>query len=97
MLSSIALISIRLTPARDVKLAVSSVLADLDTGKLRVATRKPGTQEWETHQWIKKAVLLSFRLEDNKVLEGGATATLIKYPQNSLITPRPISRLVVFA
>ena len=51
--------------------AVEEVIAGLDAGKLRVA-EKHG-KEWVTHQWIKKAVLLSFRLEDNRVLEGGAT------------------------
>jgi 2,3,4,5-tetrahydropyridine-2,6-dicarboxylate N-succinyltransferase len=43
--------------------AVEHVLADLDAGRLRVA-EKVGA-EWVTHQWIKKAVLLSFRLTDN--------------------------------
>ena len=47
--------------------AVAKVLAELDAGTLRVA-EKIGT-DWVTHQWIKKAVLLSFRLEDNVVLD----------------------------
>ena len=51
--------------------AVEEVIAGLDSGKLRVAEKNGG--KWVTHQWIKKAVLLSFRLEDNRVLEGGAT------------------------
>jgi len=51
--------------------AVEEVIAGLDSGKLRVAEKANG--EWITHQWIKKAVLLSFRLEDNRVMEGGAT------------------------
>ena len=46
-----------------VKEAVAEVLAGLDSGKLRVAEKRDG--EWVTHQWIKKAVLLSFRLADN--------------------------------
>ena len=50
--------------------AVEEVIAGLDSGKLRVAEKSGG--EWVTHQWIKKAVLLSFRLEDNRVMEGGA-------------------------
>lgn len=57
----------------EIKDAVSSVLSDLDSGKLRVASRVGDTQQWETHQWLKKAVLLSFRLEDNKLLDGGCT------------------------
>jgi 2,3,4,5-tetrahydropyridine-2-carboxylate N-succinyltransferase len=55
----------------DVKEAVASVLADLDAGKLRVASKQGG--EWVTHQWIKKAVLLSFRLRDNEIMQGGYT------------------------
>jgi 2,3,4,5-tetrahydropyridine-2-carboxylate N-succinyltransferase len=55
----------------DVKEAVASVLADLDAGKLRVAAKQGG--EWVTHQWIKKAVLLSFRLRDNEIMQGGYT------------------------
>ncbi len=51
--------------------AVEHVIAGLDSGKLRVAEKSGG--RWTTHQWIKKAVLLSFRLEDNRVMEGGAT------------------------
>ena len=51
--------------------AVEDVIAGLDAGRLRVAEKSGG--QWVTHQWIKKAVLLSFRLEDNRVMEGGAT------------------------
>jgi len=51
--------------------AVEHAIAGLDAGKLRVAEKRGG--EWVTHQWLKKAVLLSFRLEDNRVMEGGAT------------------------
>ena len=54
-----------------VKEAVAKVLADLDAGRLRVAEKRTG--EWITHQWIKKAVLLSFRLRDNEVMQGGYT------------------------
>jgi 2,3,4,5-tetrahydropyridine-2-carboxylate N-succinyltransferase len=55
----------------DVKDAVAKVLAGLDSGKLRVAEKKDG--KWITHQWIKKAVLLSFRLRDNEIMQGGYT------------------------
>ena len=54
-----------------IKDAVEEVIAGLDAGRLRVAEKTGG--EWVTHQWIKKAVLLSFRLEDNRVIEGGGT------------------------
>ena len=50
--------------------AVEHVIAELNAGRLRVATRDaPG--QWTTHQWIKKAVLLSFRLKDNEVMRAG--------------------------
>ncbi|HWI14068.1 MAG TPA: 2,3,4,5-tetrahydropyridine-2,6-dicarboxylate N-succinyltransferase, partial [Burkholderiales bacterium] len=41
--------------------AVNETIAQLDSGKLRVAEKQNG--EWVTHQWVKKAVLLSFRLQ----------------------------------
>jgi 2,3,4,5-tetrahydropyridine-2,6-dicarboxylate N-succinyltransferase len=53
----------------DVKDAVGHVIADLDAGRLRVAEKKGG--EWQVHQWVKKAVLLSFRLRDNEIMQGG--------------------------
>ncbi|ACT50180.1 MULTISPECIES: 2,3,4,5-tetrahydropyridine-2,6-dicarboxylate N-succinyltransferase [Methylovorus] len=68
------------TATAEVKDAVFSVLADLDAGKLRVAERVGDTQEWTTHQWIKKAVLLSFRLEDNVLLDDGVTKYFDKVP-----------------
>ena len=49
--------------------AVEHALAALDAGRLRVAEKRAG--EWITHEWLKKAVLLSFRLEDNRVIGGG--------------------------
>jgi 2,3,4,5-tetrahydropyridine-2,6-dicarboxylate N-succinyltransferase len=51
--------------------AVAWVLSQLDNGKLRVAEKVDG--EWITHQWVKKAVLLSFRLEDNRVMDDGVS------------------------
>ena len=53
--------------------AVSEVLNKLNSGELRVASRIGDSQDWETHQWIKKAVLLSFRLKDNEMMPGGST------------------------
>ncbi len=50
--------------------AVEHVIAQLNSGKLRVATRE-SVGQWTTHQWIKKAVLLSFRLKDNEVIKAG--------------------------
>lgn len=66
--------------SKEVKEAVASVLADLDAGKLRVASRIGDTQDWETHQWLKKAVLLSFRLQDNVLMDGGCTKYFDKVP-----------------
>jgi 2,3,4,5-tetrahydropyridine-2-carboxylate N-succinyltransferase len=58
--------------------AVEDVIAGLDSGKLRVAEKVDG--KWQTNQRLKKAVLLSFRLEDNRVMEGGATRYFDKVP-----------------
>ncbi len=58
--------------------AVNHILAELDAGKLRVAEKIDG--QWVTHQWLKKAVLLSFRLEDNAVMDGGALRYYDKVP-----------------
>lgn len=49
--------------------AVAHVLEQLDSGSLRVAQKVDGT--WHVNQWVKKAVLLSFRLEDNIVMPSG--------------------------
>jgi len=57
-----------LKPARQLRAAVEEAIAGLDSGKLRVAEKIDG--EWVTHQWLKKAVLLSFRLQDNRVIDG---------------------------
>lgn len=60
------------------KEAVAEAIDGLDAGKLRVA-EKSGS-DWTTHQWLKKAVLLSFRLEDNKVIRDGYTNYFDKVP-----------------
>jgi 2,3,4,5-tetrahydropyridine-2-carboxylate N-succinyltransferase len=61
-----------LTPGSDraVADAVEAVLAGLDSGDIRVAEKLAG--DWVVHQWVKKAVLLSFRLQDNVMLDAGA-------------------------
>ena len=58
---------------KEIKDTVDELLNNLNNGSLRVATRIKDSQEWETHQWIKKAVLLSFRLYDNEVMKSGYT------------------------
>ena len=65
-----------LSPAaapKEVLDAVEHVIAELNKGRLRVATRQ-GVGQWTVHQWIKKAVLLSFRLKDNAVMKAGDLA-----------------------
>jgi 2,3,4,5-tetrahydropyridine-2-carboxylate N-succinyltransferase len=60
-----------LSPAsapRAVRDAVEEVIAGLDAGTLRCAEKTGG--KWVTNQWVKKAVLLSFRLADNRVIDG---------------------------
>src|SRR5262245_9930749 len=54
----------------EVRQTVEYVIAELDAGRLRVASRA-GVGQWTTHQWIKKAVLLSFRLTDNILMRSG--------------------------
>ena len=56
-----------LKATKSLRAAVKQVIAGLDAGKLRVAEKTGG--RWITHEWLKKAVLLSFRLEDNRVIE----------------------------
>src|SRR5690606_26171646 len=53
-----------------VREAVQTVLARLDDGSFRVAERDAGGA-WQVNQWLKKAVLLSFRLNDMELIEGG--------------------------
>lgn len=72
----------QISPAQapaDVREAVRHVLAELDAGRLRVATRE-GVGQWTVHQWIKKAVLLSFRLTDNAPVRAGELAFFDKVP-----------------
>jgi 2,3,4,5-tetrahydropyridine-2-carboxylate N-succinyltransferase len=72
-----ASISPATTDAR-LKQAVDETISLLDEGRLRVAEKSAGS--WITHQWIKKAVLLSFRLHDNSVIDAGATRYYDKVP-----------------
>lgn len=57
--------------SEEIKNAVRKALALLDRGQARVAEKKAG--EWVVNQWLKKAVLLSFRLSGNRIFEGGST------------------------
>ena len=66
----------KITPenvSSDIKDAINQTINGLNDGSLRVASRIKDSQNWETHQWIKKAVLLSFRIKENKVMDGKYT------------------------
>ena len=58
--------------------AVNTAITMLDSGEARVAEKTDG--DWHVHQWLKKAVLLSFRLNSNKVIEGGHSRFYDKVP-----------------
>ena len=66
------------TVSTQVKQAVMDTILLLDSGKLRVAEKIAGV--WVTHQWLKKAVLLSFRIHDNQVIEGAESRYFDKVP-----------------
>lgn len=59
--------------------AIEQTLADLNTGKLRVAERNPAG-EWKSQEWVKKAILLYFRLKQMKVFEAGDLKFYDKVP-----------------
>jgi 2,3,4,5-tetrahydropyridine-2-carboxylate N-succinyltransferase len=66
----------KITPenvSTDIKDAINQTIDGLNDGSLRVASRIKDSQNWETHQWIKKAVLLSFRIKENEVMDGNYT------------------------
>ena len=55
---------------QDIRAAVDNTITQLNNGSIRVATRH-GVGQWTVHQWIKKAVLLSFKLNDNELMRAG--------------------------
>lgn len=61
-----------------IRSAVQQVLGQLESGTLRVAEKKSGA--WTVNEWVKKAVLLSFRLEDNRVMDSCYTKFYDKVP-----------------
>src|SRR6478672_596588 len=70
-----------LGPGRvDAKLkdAIERVIADLDAGAIRVAEKREGA--WTVNQWVKQAVLLSFRINENRMIEGAYTRYFDKVP-----------------
>ncbi|MCC7412080.1 MAG: 2,3,4,5-tetrahydropyridine-2,6-dicarboxylate N-succinyltransferase [Gammaproteobacteria bacterium] len=62
----------------DLRAAVEESLDGLESGHLRVAEKTGDT--WRVHEWLKKAVLLSFRMQDNQVIDGGFTRYYDKVP-----------------
>ncbi|RUO32043.1 2,3,4,5-tetrahydropyridine-2,6-dicarboxylate N-succinyltransferase [Aliidiomarina sedimenti] len=62
----------------EIRDAVRQALDGLDSGTLRVAEKKDG--DWVVNEWVKKAVLLSFRLNDNELMDGGETRFFDKVP-----------------
>ena len=65
-------------PEPELRAAVEECLEGLDAGTLRVAEKQGG--RWVVNQWLKQAVLLSFRLNDNRVIEAGHTRFFDKVP-----------------
>ena len=65
--------------APEVREAVEHVIADLNAGRIRVAERQ-AVGQWTVNQWVKKAVLLSFRLNDNRAMHAGDLAFFDKVP-----------------
>ncbi|MEW5009075.1 MAG: 2,3,4,5-tetrahydropyridine-2,6-dicarboxylate N-succinyltransferase [Cycloclasticus sp.] len=59
------------TVSAEIRSAVEKSLQLLDSGEARVAEKKDG--DWVVNQWLKKAVLLSFKINDNRPMDGGAT------------------------
>ncbi len=66
------------TVTRELADAVEQVIAGLDSGHLRVAEHLNG--DWVVHQWIKKAILLSFRIHTNQVMDAGVCQYYDKLP-----------------
>jgi 2,3,4,5-tetrahydropyridine-2-carboxylate N-succinyltransferase len=65
--------------SQEIRDAVEHVISEMNAGRMRVATRQ-AVGQWTTHQWIKKAVLLSFRLKDNEVMRAGDLGFYDKVP-----------------
>ena len=67
------------TVAPEVKQAVEETLRQLDNGILRVAERE-SVGQWKVNEWVKKAVLLSFRIQDNVILNDGVNQYVVLMP-----------------
>ena len=65
----------------DIRDSVNETLDQLDMGKIRVCEKNQ--EEWKVNQWIKKAILLSFRLNDNEVIKASHTTWYDKIPSKT--------------
>ncbi len=65
-------------PAADLRTAVNEAVAGLDSGRYRVA--EPAHEAWVVNQWLKKAVLLYFSMNDNEIISAGYTNFFDKVP-----------------
>jgi 2,3,4,5-tetrahydropyridine-2-carboxylate N-succinyltransferase len=66
------------TVDQSTKSAIEEAISKLDSGELRVAEKQ--SNQWIVHQWLKKAVLLSFRIQSNKLINAGYTDFYDKVP-----------------
>lgn len=73
---------------RAIQQALEQVIDLLDKGQIRVATKI--NDAWQTHQWIKKAVLLYFRTHENNIFSGGFTNYFDKVPLKFSDNPEKI-------
>ncbi len=69
--------SLGVTTQGEIRDSVEHVLQALDKGELRICEKKDGV--WQVHQWLKKAVLLSFRLNENKMMDGAWDKVALKF------------------
>ncbi len=69
----------------EIKEAVAETINLLDSGKARVAEQN-SIGNWQVNEWLKKAVLLSFRLDDNEPMAGGYTQYFDKVPSKFINT-----------
>lgn len=66
--------------SKELKQAINQVIQQLETGNLRAATPTMLTGKWDVHPWIKQAILLYFRLNENKLISAGYTQFYDKIP-----------------
>ena len=81
------------TASAEIKDAVNQAIDLLNSGQARVAEKIDG--EWVVNQWLKKAVLLSFAIRDNEIIDGGQTNYFDKVPSKfASMTKRDFNKTV---